>query len=108
MVLPFHTMCGMSGVARDTPPLLAVEFERFPVVVVIDGDSSHSCLLLILETSSTQMFALLRLIPLREAPWPGGSVAGSPEGPLLMSRDTIPRGYVMKVQHLRTLRVLQV
>ena len=41
------------------------------------------------------MFALLRLIPLREAPWPGGSVAGSPWGrPLLMSSTTIGRGCV--------------
>ena len=28
------------------------------------------------------MFAQLRLIPLREAPWPGGSVAGPPWGGL--------------------------
>ena len=37
------------------------------------------------------MFALVRLIPLREAPWPGGSVAGPPWGrPLVMSwRDYV-------------------
>ena len=78
MVLPFHTMCGMSGVARDASPLLAVELERLPVVVVIDSDSSHSCLLLVLETSGPWMFALSRHISLRKAPWPGGSVAGPP------------------------------
>ena len=35
----------------------------------------------------------MRLIPLRVAPWPGGSVAGSPWGkPLLMSVSTYLKG----------------
>jgi hypothetical protein len=35
----------------------------------------------------------MRLIPLRVAPWPGGSVAGSPWGrPLLMSNENYQWG----------------
>ena len=43
----------------------------------------------------------MRLIPLRVAPWPGGSVAGSPWGrPLLMSISTYLKGESEGVEYL--------